>query len=137
MTNADEADGTAGAARALGDLLAPIVHRNEQALHRDVSEVLNTWGSDQAGAKPLDWQLKPRDPWEPWRGQRLVGLAAAGDHRPDTIAAVLDVWAKLLKLEPREYGPGTLTFMSPRGSGGLPVEIWGVVDREAWEATER
>ncbi|MEU3625668.1 hypothetical protein [Amycolatopsis coloradensis] len=42
-------------------------------------------------------------PWEPWRGDRLVGTAD-GDHDPDAIAAVLEVWAKLLKLEPRAYG---------------------------------
>ncbi|MFK0250238.1 hypothetical protein ACIQUM_36515 [Amycolatopsis azurea] len=118
----------------LGELLALIVHRNEQALHRDVSTVLNAWGAQNAGAHPLLWTLKPRDLWEPQRGQHLIGQVEAGDDA----AAVLDTWAKLLHLEPRgdHSGPGTLTFASPKGSLP-PVQVWGVVDRDKWEPAQR
>lgn len=121
----------------LGRLLGPVVLQNQRKLETAVTSAVNAWGTTRS-VRPLIWQLKPRDPWEPHRGQRLVGLATAGDYAEEEITEVLERWAQELRLEPRgdQFGDGSLTFMSPENSR-FQVEIWGVIDRDAWEEYDR
>lgn len=118
-------------------VLRPIYDRADRRREAETADALNAWGAKEAGARPLVWEVKPLDAWEPASGSRWVGRTTP-DIEPGDVAEVLGTWAAFLGLESRgdSYGDGSLTFESPKGTG-QHVEVFGIVDLDAWQEIER
>lgn len=68
----------------------------------------------------------------------ITGLASEGDFEPAAAVDAVQRWGEALGLErsPDFLNPGTLDYTGETVYG-LPVSVWTVVDRAAWEGTVR
>lgn len=85
---------------------------------------LNAYGA-RSGIKPLVWRVD-RMSYE------LTGQVES-DVAPDDARARVEAWGDLLCLGPRRTDRGAVERVGAMDE--LPVVVWGVVDRAAWDAT--
>ena len=91
-----------------------------------------------AVSQHLSEQLAPDLPmlaWSTYSTGKLDGLVPADS--PDEVREIAAQWAAELDLVPDpEPLPGTICYRSKLGERGWRVEVWGIVDRAAFENGE-
>jgi hypothetical protein len=103
-----------------------------QTLRTAVDEAVTAALNETGGVRPLRWSLRRAD--ATGRPTAVIGQASS-DYVEHEIPDVLAEWVAALSLTPAEPNPrlpGTQFFTGQVDD--VDIEIWGVIDRVAWDA---